>query len=87
MMFKTHIRHASDETLRAIKLFFDTPDLRRYYLGLLEDVEAELILRGQEDEHGEPEPEPEPAGVDRIGRRRHRAAGTKRGRRARASER
>lgn len=49
-MFKQHIRHASDETLRGLKAFFDCPELRRYYTGLLEDIECEIILRGQQDE-------------------------------------
>lgn len=82
-MFRQHIRHASDETLRGIVAFFNTPDLRRYYLGLVEDAECELQLRAQEDEHGVPEPA-DPTGsvaVDTVLQEQ------KRGRRARASER
>lgn len=47
MMFREHIRHATDDTLRALIAFFDAPQLRKYYSGLLEDVRCELELRAE----------------------------------------
>lgn len=46
-MFKGQIRCATDEQLRAIVTFFDVPELRRYYAGLLDDVRCELELRAE----------------------------------------
>lgn len=44
-MYKNRIRYASDEQLAALVSFFDCPELRRYYSGLIEDLKCELQLR------------------------------------------
>lgn len=48
--YKNQMRVSTDEVLRIVKAFFDTPELRRYYSGLIEDLNDELTIRGQLDE-------------------------------------
>lgn len=50
-MYRDRIRCATDDELRAVVAFFDAPELRKYYSGLLEDVKCELAVRAaQKDE-------------------------------------
>jgi hypothetical protein len=41
-----HIRKTSSDHLLVILAFFDHPNLRRYYTGLIADVRRELAERG-----------------------------------------
>lgn len=45
-----HIRDTPTEKLLVLLEFFDHPDLRRYYTGLIDDIRNELSERGIE--HG-----------------------------------
>jgi hypothetical protein len=51
-MYKNRIRQATDEQLQAIVAFFDAPELRKYYAGLIEDARCELQLRAAKGEEG-----------------------------------
>lgn len=57
-MYRDRIRFATDEQLCAVAAFFDAPELRRYYTGLLEDIDCELKLRkiAKEDDDATPTP-------------------------------
>lgn len=56
-IYRDSIRHATDATLRGVIAFFDTPQLRKYHSGLLEDVRCELELRAEhkDDDDGQTE--------------------------------
>lgn len=48
--YKNQMRVSTDAELRIVKAFFETPELRRYYSGLIQDLTDELTIRGQLDE-------------------------------------
>jgi hypothetical protein len=44
-MYKYRIRCATDEQLQSVIAFFEAPELRKYYAGLIDDCRCELRLR------------------------------------------
>lgn len=47
MKFRSEVQGASSDDLRVMHRFFGNATLRRYYAGLLSDLESELAERGE----------------------------------------